>query len=190
MGNINTIPARDRISPTKPRAKACETLPAYGVSDGAISFRHSLSARERSAIDKALQIVGRCLRGEPGVTMYSPDAVIAYLLIHLAAENRELFAALYLDSQNRAIAYETLFAGTLTQTSVYPREVLKAEIAHNAHSVVFAYNHPSGSLQPSREDELMTRHLKAALAMIDVRVLDHVIIAGKTAFSMANEGLL
>lgn len=107
----------------------------------------------------------------------SPQAVKHYLQLHLAAKAHEVFAVLFLDSQNRLIALEELFRGTLTQTSVYPREVVLRALHHHAAAVVLAHNHPSGSVQPSRADEALTRTLKTTLALIDVRVLDHVIVA-------------
>ena len=97
---------------------------------------------------------------------------------------------LFLDSQNRLQAMEELFRGTLTQTSVYPREVVLRALHHQAAAVVLAHNHPSGTVQPSRADEALTQTLKAALALIDVRVLDHVVVAPGLAFSFAESGLL
>ena len=120
----------------------------------------------------------------------SPDAVKNYLQLHLARRPHEVFAALFLDAQNRLIALEELFRGTLTQTSVYPREVVVKALHHHAASVVLAHNHPSGTVQPSRADESLTHALKAALALVDVRVLDHVIVAPGEALSMAERGLL
>jgi DNA repair protein RadC len=120
----------------------------------------------------------------------SPDAVKHYLQLHLAAKAHEVFAVLFLDAQNRLIAMEELFRGTLTQTSVYPREVVLRALQHGAASVVLAHNHPSGTVQPSRADEALTQTLKAALALVDVRVLDHVIVAPGDALSMAEKGLL
>ena len=120
----------------------------------------------------------------------SPQAVKHYLQLHLAAKAHEVFAVLFLDSQNRLIALEELFRGTLTQTSVYPREVVLRALHHHAAAVVLAHNHPSGSVQPSRADEALTRTLKTTLALIDVRVLDHVIVAPGAALSMAEEGLV
>ena len=120
----------------------------------------------------------------------SPQAVKDYLRIHLAHKPHEVFAALFLDAQNRLIALEELFRGTLTQTSVYPREVVLKALHHHAASVVLAHNHPSGTVQPSRADEALTQTLKAALALVDVRVLDHVIVAPGDALSMAERGLL
>ena len=120
----------------------------------------------------------------------SPNAVKNYLQLHLARRPHEVFAALFLDAQNRLIALEELFRGTLTQTSVYPREVVLKALHHHAAAVVLTHNHPSGTVQPSRADEALTQTLRAALALVDVRVLDHVIVAPGNALSMAEKGLL
>jgi DNA repair protein RadC len=100
------------------------------------------------------------------------------------------FVCVFLDSQNRVLACDELFRGTLAQTSVYPREVVKAALAHNAAAVVFAHNHPSGVAEPSRADELLTQALKQALALVDVKALDHFVIAGSASVSFAERGLL
>ncbi|NCP55518.1 MAG: JAB domain-containing protein, partial [Rhodoferax sp.] len=115
----------------------------------------------------------------------TPDAVKHYLQLHLANRPQEVFAVLFLDVQNRLIALEEMFQGTLTQTSVYPREVVKRALHLQASCVVLSHNHPSGTVQPSRADEMLTQTLKAALALIDVRVLDHIIVAPGEALSMA-----
>jgi DNA repair protein RadC len=120
----------------------------------------------------------------------TPQAVRDYLQLQLGSRPHEVFAILFLDSQHRLIALEELFRGTLTQTSVYPREVVTRTLALNAASVVLAHNHPSGSAQPSRADEALTQTLKAALALIDVRVLDHFVVTATQAVSMAELGLL
>lgn len=120
----------------------------------------------------------------------SPKAVREYLQLQLGARQHEVFAVLFLDSQNRLIALEELFRGTLTQTSVYPREVVLRALHHHAAAVVLAHNHPSGSAQPSRADEALTQSLKAALALVDVRVLDHFIVTRDQAVSMAEMGLV
>ena len=120
----------------------------------------------------------------------SPKAVSEYLQLQLGAHAHEVFAVLFLDSQHRLIALEEMFHGTLSQTSVYPREVVKRALALNTCSVVLAHNHPSGSVQPSRADEALTQTLKAALALVDVRVLDHFIVTREQARSMAEMGLL
>lgn len=190
MADMDSTPTRPTTrTRARTSAKARETTPAYGISDGVLSFRHGLLACERGAVDRALEIVGRCLR-EPGAAFTTPDAVKTYLQLQLAGERSEHFAVLYLDSQNRAIAFEVMFTGTLTQTSVYPREVVRAALAHGAASVIFAHNHPSGKATPSRADESLTQALRAALNLVDVRTLDHVVIAGNLAVSMAEMGLL
>lgn len=120
----------------------------------------------------------------------TPQAVRDYLQLQLGSRPHEVFAVLFLDSQHRLIALEELFRGTLTQTSVYPREVVVRALALNAASVVLAHNHPSGSAKPSRADEALTQTIKSALALIDVRVLDHFVVTSNLAVSMAELGLL
>ena len=120
----------------------------------------------------------------------SATAVKDYLQLHLAARPHEVFAVLFLDAQHKLIVLEELFRGTLTQTSVYPREVALRALHHHAAAVILAHNHPSGGVQPSRADEAITQNLKSALALIDVRVLDHVIVAPGQALSMAEKGLI
>ncbi len=121
---------------------------------------------------------------------HTPGAIKHYLQLQLAHKNHEVFAVLFLDNQNRLLATEELFRGTLTQTSVYPREVVMRALHHQAAAVVLSHNHPSGSVQPSRADEHLTHTLKAALALVDVRVLDHIIVGQGQALSMAEQGLL
>ena len=120
----------------------------------------------------------------------SPQQVRDYLCLRLGQLSREVFMVLFLDAQNRVLAQEELFSGTLTQTSVYPREVVKRALHHNAASVIFAHNHPSGVAQQSRADELLTTSLKQALALVDIRVLDHFVVAGNSTLSFAEQGLL
>ncbi|MDP1766526.1 MAG: DNA repair protein RadC [Methylotenera sp.] len=120
----------------------------------------------------------------------SPQQVRDYLCLKLGNLNREVFIVIFLDAQNRIVTSEEMFSGTLTQTSVYPREVVKRVLHHNAASVIFAHNHPSGIAQQSQADELITQQLKQALALVDVRVLDHFIVAGNNTLSFAERGLL
>jgi DNA repair protein RadC len=121
----------------------------------------------------------------------SPTAVRNWLRLQLAALPHEVFGALWLDAQNRLILWEELFRGTLTQTSVYPREVVKRALANNAAAVILAHNHPSGVAEPSAADESLTRNLKESLALVEVRVLDHFIVAGQSPpLSFAERGLL
>jgi DNA repair protein RadC len=121
---------------------------------------------------------------------HTPGAVKQYLQLQLAHKSHEVFAVLFLDNQNRMLAMEELFRGTLSQTSVYPREVVLRALHHQASAVVLSHNHPSGSVQPSRADEHLTQTLKAALALVDVRVLDHIIVGQGQALSMAEQGLM
>ncbi|RZL88941.1 MAG: DNA repair protein RadC [Variovorax sp.] len=120
----------------------------------------------------------------------SPSAVTDFLKLHFAGQPHESFAVMYLDAQNALIAFEELFRGTLTQTSVYPREVMRRCLHHEAAALIISHNHPSGSVEPSRADELLTKTLGTALAMMDVRVVDHVIVAGGRSLSFAQRGLL
>jgi DNA repair protein RadC len=123
-------------------------------------------------------------------TLSSPQAVRDYLRVRLAAVPHEEFHCVWLDSQHRVISCEAMFRGTLAQTSVYPREVVKSALATNAAAVIFAHNHPSGVAEPSRADELLTTALKQALALVDTRVLDHMIVAGDKITSFAERGIL
>ena len=147
---------------------------------------------KRAELAAVLELARRALAQQlrERAVLDSPRAMLDYLQLHLAAKGHEVFAVLFLDSQNRLLALEELFRGTLTQTSVYPREVLLRALHHQAAAVVLAHNHPSGSVQPSRADEALTQTLKAALALVDVRVLDHVIVAPGAALSMSAQGLL
>jgi DNA repair protein RadC len=139
-------------------------------------------------IRRALKILDARMRNTS--VLSSPTSVRDYLRILLHDRGHEVFVVVFMDAQHRVIACEELFRGTLTQTSVYPREVVKAALAHNAGAVVFAHNHPSGVTEPSRADELLTQALKQALALIDVKVLDHFVIAGSGSVSFAERGLL
>ena len=120
----------------------------------------------------------------------SPQAVAQYLQMQLAQSPREVFAVMFLDAQHRLLHYEAMFQGTLSQASVYPREVVKLALELGASAVVLSHNHPSGSVEPSRADERLTQTLKQALHLIDVRVLDHIIVAPGQACSMAERGLV
>lgn len=120
----------------------------------------------------------------------SPEKVRDFLRLQLGGLAQEVFFVLFLDAQNRLISSEKLFTGTLTQTSVYPREVVKRALHHNAAALIFAHNHPSGVAEPSQADEKLTRALKEALALVDVRVLDHFVVAGNTTVSFAERGLM
>lgn len=143
-------------------------------------------------LQAVLEMARRALKEKitNGNALNSPSAVREYLRLKLQALPHEVFVALFLDAQNRVIEIEELFRGTLTQTSVYPREVVKRALHHNAGAVIFAHNHPSGVAEPSHADETLTQALKQALALVDVRVLDHFIVAGAGVVSFAERGLI
>lgn len=142
---------------------------------------------EDAVIAEALAILERRVVGE---SLCSPGAVKDYLRLRMARLEREEFAVVFLDAQMRVLKVETMFSGTLSQTSVYPREVVKRALQVNAGAVILAHNHPSGVAEPSRADEFLTQTLKHALGMVDVRVLDHVVVATSGCVSMAERGLI
>jgi DNA repair protein RadC len=141
-----------------------------------------------AVLEIARRVLGQRLREREALN--SPAHVRNYLQLHLGRRPHEVFAVVFLDAQHRLIELEELFRGTLTQTSVYPREVVVRALHHQAAAVILAHNHPSGHAHPSRADEALTRTLKAALALVDVQVLDHVIVAPGQAVSMAELGLV
>jgi len=147
----------------------------------------------RSAVlASVVEIARRSLAEEAAAcdALSSPQAVRDYLKLSLGGRPYEVFIGIFLDSQNRVLAAEELFRGTLAQTCVYPREVVKAALARNAAAMIFAHNHPSGVAEPSRADELLTQALKQALALVDIRTLDHFVVAGGRLTSFAERGLL
>ena len=151
-----------------------------------------LGPAKRAEILAVLELARRAMAQQlKSRTVFATQGAIAgYLQLQLAGKAQEVFAVLFLDVKNRMIAMEELFRGTLTHTSVYPREVVLRALHHKASSVVLAHNHPSGSAQPSPADESLTRVLKAALALIDIPVVDHVIVGTGEVFSFAAKGLL
>ena len=152
-------------------------------------MKAALYSQDAGAILEAAQKLLET-RARYGSALTSPGAVRDYLRLSLSDRPHEVFVCIWLDAQHRVMEFEELFRGTLTQTSVYPREVVKAALAKNAAAVIFAHNHPSGVAQPSQADELLTRNLKEALSLIDVKVLDHFIVAGLQGVSFAERGLL
>lgn len=147
---------------------------------------------KRAELAAVLELARRAIGEQLKVrsVLDNAQAVKNYLQLHLAGRAQEVFAVLFLDNQHRLIKMEELFWGTLAQTSVYPREVVVRALHHNAAAVVLAHNHPSGSTEPSHADQTLTQTLKAALALIDVRVLDHVVVAPGDALSMAERGMV
>ena len=153
---------------------------------------HGVGPAKCSGLATVFELARRSLSEEARSrdALASPQAVRDYLRLLLAARPYEVFVGLFLDSQNRLLAADELFRGTLGQTSVYPREVVKAALAHNAAAMIFAHNHPSGISEPSRADELLTQALKQALSLVDIRTLDHFVVAGGRIMSFAERGLL
>ncbi|MGQ0545449.1 MAG: RadC family protein [Betaproteobacteria bacterium] len=174
---------------------ARDLLAAGGIS-GLLSAKigsvKGLGPAKSAQLTAALELARRSIQQElrDGALLTSPGAVRDYLRLAIGARDHEVFVCLWLDAQHRVIGFEEAFRGTLTQTSVYPREVVKAGLALNAAAVIFAHNHPSGAAQPSQADELLTRNLKEALALVDIKVLDHFVVAGNQAISFAERGLV
>ena len=164
----------------------------FATSLGEFRRVKGLGTAKYVQLQAVLELTRRALREELSVrdALNSPRAVQEYLRLTLAALPNEVFFVLFLDAQHRLIAGEELFRGTLTQTSVYPREVVKHALRHNSAAVIFAHNHPSGVAEPSRADELLTQALKSALDLVDIKVLDHLVIAGNVAWSFAEKGRL
>jgi DNA repair protein RadC len=169
-------------------------LPAQASSKASVELQGAdeacaeyLSEDADAVIERAIEILRQRLR-RPGCKLSSPRAVMDFLRLRLANLEREEFHVLFLDVKNRLLADDVMFVGTLTHTSVHPREVVKAALKYNAAGVILAHNHPSGENEPSEADLLMTKTLVQALALVEVRVLDHIIIAGVSAHSFAEHG--
>lgn len=169
-----------------------EKANAVKNEDSPVYLVHTLPTQapvEDAVIAHALDILKSRMR-TPGNIMNSPREIKSYLSLTLAQREHEVFVVLFLDAQHRLIESEELFRGTLTQTSVYPREVVKRALFHNAAAVVLAHNHPSGNITESSSDVMLTGALKSALSLVDVRVLDHMIVAGMNISSFAEKGLI
>ena len=153
---------------------------------------HGMGKAKFVQLQAVQEMARRALNEEmqSGDALNSPGAVRGYLQLLLRGRGQEVFMVIFLDAQHRVIASEELFHGTLTQTSVYPREVVKRALHHNAAATIFAHNHPSGVAEPSQSDRLLTDALKQALALVDVRVLDHFIVAGTGCLSFAERGMV
>jgi DNA repair protein RadC len=152
-----------------------------GIGSSKYAQLQAIFEMSRRALNEQMQVKD---------VLSSPKQVRDYLCLKLGSLTREVFMVLFLDAQNRIITSEEMFSGTLTQTSVYPREVVKRALHHNAASVIFAHNHPSGIAKQSQADESLTSELKNALALVDVRVLDHFVVAGNSTLSFVERGLL
>lgn len=186
-------PATPTKRPRKPRTTAGKASTHADLSCAVLeadrSIRQTMPAHERAVIDAALAILAKHIR-QPNAALASPKEVRDYLRLQIGAERREHLAIVFLDAQHAPIAFEVIHVGTLTQTSVYPREVVIAALAHHASAVILCHNHPSQSAEPSRADDHLTKTLKTALALVDVRLLDHFVVTATHATSMAERGLI
>ena len=178
---------------------ARELLARFGRVSRVLSAAHGelrevpgLGAAKSAQIAAVMELARRALAEEMRArdSLTSPSAVRGYLRLKMQDLGHESFYCVFLDAQNRVIAAEEMFRGTLTQTSVYPREVLKHALRHNAASVILAHNHPSGVAEPSLQDQALTRTLAEALALVDIKVLDHFIVAPGACLSFAERGLI
>jgi len=176
------------VNPSNPDREplAASLLATLGVQ-AALS-----EAQLTALLDQAKELLLRRLRRDMRAAsiVASPAALRDWLRLYCADLQHEVFLVLFLDTHLRLIEVEAMFRGTISQTAVYPREVVKAALARNASAVAFAHNHPSGAAEPSRSDEYLTTTLKSALALVDVRVIDHFIVAGDQISSFAERGLL
>lgn len=144
---------------------------------------------EQNTLRRAARILKRRMKQQQNV-FDSPDTVRNFLKAQMTAYEREVFACLFLDNHHRVLAFEELFYGTIDAAAVHPREVVKRALAHNAAAAILAHNHPSGIAEPSRADERMTIRIRDALALIDVRLLDHFVVGGDSVTSLAERGLV
>ncbi|WP_330985182.1 MULTISPECIES: RadC family protein [Enterobacterales] len=149
----------------------------------------TISLTAQRTIKRAIRLLDNYLR-QPGVTFNSSTAARDWLRLQLSGMEREVFMVLYLDNQHRLITHETLFSGTINSVGVHPREVVKSALKHNAAAVALAHNHPSGLAEPSQSDRRMTEKLQQALALVDVRVLDHFVTGSHDIVSFAERGWL
>jgi len=140
-------------------------------------------------IAKAIEILGARLK-QPGVALEKPQECIQYLMLNTARHEREVFTVIFMDTRHRVIACEAMFFGTIDCATVHPREIVKRALEHNAAAIILSHNHPSGCADPSSADSFMTRKIVDACALVDVRVLDHMVVGGVTAVSMASIGMM
>jgi len=153
---------------------------------------HGLGQAKFVQLQASLEMARRHMEQtlERGDALTNPDAVRHYLSMRLRDHHQEVFACLFLDNKHRIIAFEELFYGTIDGATVHPREVVKRALAHNAAALILAHNHPSGVAEPSRADQAITGRLSDALALVDVRVLDHIVVGDGPAVSLAERGLM
>ncbi|MFN7087399.1 MAG: RadC family protein [Burkholderiales bacterium] len=187
------IKGKSAVDLAREALQRCGSLSAlFSASDREFCAISGLGSAKYVQLQAVAEMARRALREKigNGKALDSPRAVRDYLRLKLQGRPHEVFVGVFLDAQNRVLAVEELFRGTLTQTSVYPREVVKRALHHNAAALIFAHNHPSGINEPSRADEMLTIALKQALALVDVKVLDHFVVGCDSAMSFAERGLL
>jgi DNA repair protein RadC len=164
----------------------------FAATETELSQVHGIGSSKYVQLQAIFEMSRRALNEQlqQNDVLGSPQAVRDYLMLKLGSYTKEVFMVLFLDTQNRLLAAEEMFSGSLTETSVYPREIVKRVLHHNAAAVIFAHNHPSGIVKQSQADELLTKQLQQALTLIDVKVLDHFIVAGNNTLSFSQTGLL
>lgn len=185
------IPGRDAVALGRDILQQFGSLGAlFAAPRTAFCEVKGLGPAKFAQLRAVMELAQRAIAAElqAGEVLTSPDMVKRYLQLRLGRQPHEAFHVLFLDVKNRLLACEEMFRGTLTHTSVYPREVVKAALGHNAASVMLAHNHPSGSPEPSESDLLLTRALMQALSLVDVRILDHFVVAGPHVHSFAEHG--
>jgi len=153
-------------------------------------YRKTNNGYRVAGIKEVAEAYVECTKGTVGSTIRSPAETEDFLKARLSGLDHESFSIIYLDNRHRVIFYEELFRGTIDGTSVYPREVVKESLAHNAAAIILAHNHPSGVAEPSQADERITKRLKSACELVDIRVLDHIIVGSDKCTSMASRGIL
>ena len=190
--NVTTLSREDLVNELLAPLPVTSTSRPLRVSDADLSAPPSPESLLARRLSVARELLLRDLREQMhrGPVMTSPQILRDWLRLYCAGLEHEVFLVLYLDANHRLIEPQELFRGTLTQTSVYPRELVKGALARNAAALAVAHNHPSGQAEPSRADEYLTQTLKSALSLVDVRVLDHFIVAGDKVVSFAERGLI
>jgi DNA repair protein RadC len=187
------VRGRSAVDLARDALTQCGSLSALlSASRDVFQLIRGLGDAKYAQVQAVLEMSRRALREtlDRATALSSPQTVRDYLRLKLQGRAHEVFVAVFLDAQNRVLAIEELFRGTLTQTSVFPREIVKRALHFHAAAIIFAHNHPSGVAEPSRADEALTQTLKHTLALVDVKVLDHFVVGGDAAMSFAERGLL
>ncbi len=190
--NVTALSREDLVSEMLAPLPPTFAAGALRVSDADLSAPPSPESLLARRLSVARELLLRDLREQmhKGPVMTSPQILRDWLRLYCAGLEHEVFLVLYLDANHRLIESQELFRGTLTQTSVYPRELVKGALARNAAALAVAHNHPSGQAEPSRADEFLTQTLKSTLSLVDVRIIDHFVVAGDQVVSLAERGLL